>query len=170
MATLPIILVASVGMTGIFLSPDTAFDMLGVSAALAGSVCIALGTFLSIRWRNNAPLLPFIAWKMALGGLILLGPALVFEKEFPPLTLPQWMGYAYLSLIGTVLAYILWFRGLAILPTVSVSALGLLTPVTAILIGWTLLGETLDSFQLFSIAVVLASVGILQSTNHSHQP
>jgi probable blue pigment (indigoidine) exporter len=159
------------GMGAVFVSTGVRFDTLGLVAAFAGSASLAAGTFLAVRWRDGMPLLPFIGWKLALGGLMLLVPALALEGEPPPLTPGQWMGYAYLSLLGTVVAYILWFRGLALLPPVSVSALGLLTPVTAILLGWLLLGEALQPGQVVGIAVVLASVGVLQVTaSGSHQP
>lgn len=150
------------GMAAIFWSPNASYDPLGVIAALAGSACITVGTFLAVRWRKSMPLLPFIGWKMAIGGLILLGPALVFESHFPPLSLTQWAGYAYLSLIGTVLAYVIWFRGLSILSPVSVTSLGLLSPLTAMLLGWIFKNESMDLTQSICIALVLACIVILQ--------
>lgn len=116
------------------------------------------------------PLLPFIGWKLALGGLMLSIPALLFEPSFPSLTPVQGLGFLYLSLVGTVLAYVLWFRGLALLPPVAVSALGLLSPVSAIFLGWLLLDESLDPVQLAGIAVVLASVGLLQAAPTGSPP
>ena len=150
------------GMGAIFWSPTASYDPLGVIAALTGSVAITVGTFLAVRWRNRMPLLPFIGWKMALGGLILLGPALLFESHFPPLSPTQWAGYAYLSLIGTVLAYVIWFRGLVLLSPVSVTSLGLLSPLTATLLGWAIKNESMDLMQSVCIASVLACVVILQ--------
>jgi probable blue pigment (indigoidine) exporter len=66
--------------------------------------------------------------------------------------------YAYLSLFGTVLAYTLWFRGVAKLSPVAVSALGLISPLTAVVLGWGLLGERLSLSDLAAMSVVLASV------------
>ena len=37
--------------------------------------------------------------------------------------------------VAAVVAYALWFRGIARLPSVAVSSLGLLSPVTAVLLG-----------------------------------
>lgn len=150
------------GMALVFLAPGIRLDALGLFAAFAGSACMAVGTFLVLRWRDGMPLLPFIGWKLAMGGFILAGFAFLFEPSLPPLTAAQWTGYAYLSLLGTVVAYILWFRGMARLSPVAVSALGLLSPLTAILLGWLLLGETLHAHQMVGIGVVLASVVVLQ--------
>ena len=163
--TLATALLGMAGMGGVFFSPGVRLDALGVAAAFTGAACMAVGTFFALRWRNDMPLLPFIGWKLTLGGFMLLGPALLWEFPLPPLSTVQWIGYAYLSLFGTVLAYVLWFRGLSKLPPVAVSALGLLSPVTATLLGWHFLGERLDIGQTAGIAVVLTSVGILQITS-----
>jgi probable blue pigment (indigoidine) exporter len=158
------------GMGAIFDSSAARFDPLGLVAALTGTASLAAATFLAPRWRRNLPLLPFIGWQLALGGLMLLGPAVIMEPELPPLSPAQWMGYAYLSLLGTVVAYILWFRGLALLAPVSVSALGMLSPVTAILLGWLILGEAFHTGQAVGIVVVLASAGVLQATASPGRP
>lgn len=155
------------GMTGMLLSPGVPIDSIGLFAAIAGSACLAVGTFLTLRWRNGIPLLPFIGWKLVLGGLMLAIPATLWDPSMPDLSPEHWLGYAYLSLLGTGVAYALWFRGLARLPPVAVSALGLLGPVTAILLGWWFLDERLRMGQAAGIATVLASVGILQVTSQS---
>jgi len=41
-----------------------------------------------------------------------------------PLSLRNVAGFAYLALIGTALAYTLWFRGIQLLPVGSVAFLG----------------------------------------------
>lgn len=162
--TLGASLLGIAGMSGVFLSQGADVDWIGVVAALLGSACMATGTYLTLRWRDGMPLLPFIGWKLALGGLMLSLPAWLFEPSLPPLSAAQGLGFLYLSLVGTVLAYVLWFRGLAVLSPVAVSALGLLSPVTAIIIGWLILGEMLQPAQLAGMAAVLASVGLLQAS------
>lgn len=56
----------------------------------------------------------------------------------------------------------LWFRGIARLPSVAVSSLGLLSPVTAVLLGWVLLGQTMTGVSLVGMLVVLASILVVQ--------
>lgn len=165
--TLGAALLGIAGVAGMLLSPGVRLDATGVFSAIAGSACLAVGTFLTLRWRNGMPLLPFVGWKLVSGGLMLAIPALLWERPQPYLLAEQWLGYAYLSLLGTVVAYALWLRGLAQLPPVAVSALGLLSPVTAILLGWWFLDEGLRIGQVVGIATVLASVGILQVTSQS---
>ena len=67
-------------------------------------------------------------------------------------------GYAYLGIIGTAVAYALWFRGIERLPASSVSFLGLTNPVVATLAGLVLLGQTLTLWQVGGLVLVVASV------------
>ena len=64
--------------------------------------------------------------------------------------------------VAAVVAYALWFRGIARLPSVAVSSLGLLSPVTAVLLGWALLGQAMRGLSLVGMLVVLASVLAVQ--------
>jgi probable blue pigment (indigoidine) exporter len=80
----------------------------------------------------------------------------------PALTPTHIAGYLYLSLAGALVAYALWFRGIARLPSVAVSSLGLLSPVTAVLLGWALLGQAMTGVSLVGMLVVLASILAVQ--------
>ena len=84
------------------------------------------------------------------------------DPPLPALAPHQVAGYAYLSLAGALLAYALWFRGIARLPSVAVSSLGLLSPVTAVLLGWALLGQAMTGMALVGMVVVLASILAVQ--------
>ena len=56
------------------------------------------------------------------------------------------------------MAYALWFRGIARLPSVAVSSLGLLSPVTAVLLGWALLGQTMTGVSLVGMLASILAV------------
>ena len=58
--------------------------------------------------------------------------------------------------------WLLWCRGIARLPSVAVSSLGLLSPVTAVLLGWVLLGQAMTGVSLVGMLVVLASILAVQ--------
>lgn len=63
-----------------------------------------------------------------------------------------------------MLAYALWFRGVARLPTVAVASLGLLSPLTAVVLGWVLLAQSITGTALVGLVIVLASVFAVQWT------
>lgn len=83
------------------------------------------------------------------------------DPPLPALTATHIGGYGYLSVVGALLAYALWFRGIARLPSVAVSSLALLSPVTAVLLGWVLLGQAMNGVALVGM-VVLGSILAVQ--------
>jgi probable blue pigment (indigoidine) exporter len=67
-------------------------------------------------------------------------------------------GYAYLSLVGTLLAYTNWFSGLERLPAARVSLLGLLSPLVATVLGWAALGQGLTVVQVGGMVLAFGAV------------
>lgn len=159
-----------VGVGLLVLGPAARLDGVGIAAAIAGAVTMGLGTVLVKRWKRPVSLLVFTAWQLAVGGFVLLPIALVVEGPITHVSTTNLWGFAYLGLIGTGLAYALWFRGIDKLKTSAVASLGLMSPLVATLIGFVLLGQTFTPIQLIGIAIVLVSVLIGQQTNQSPQP
>lgn len=155
------ILAAVTGFFGVgllVLGPSARLDGVGIVAAIASAAAMGLGTVLVKRWKSPAPLLVFTAWQLVVGGLILLPIALVIEGPFAQLTWVNLLGFLYLGLIGTGLAYALWFRGIRKLDATAVSYLGLMSPVVATLLGYLFLQQTLTPIQLLGVVIVLSSV------------
>ncbi|VXC44987.1 Protein PecM [Pseudomonas sp. 8BK] len=155
------------GMAALLLSPDSRWDTLGIVAAFAGMSCMALGTYLTRRWKSDLALLPFTGWQLLLGGLMLLPLAVLVDPPLQSLSISQGLAYAYLSLFGALLAYVLWFRGIARLSPVAVSSLSLLSPVVAVLIGWLLLDERITGVALIGLLTVLGSILAVQWTSNA---
>ncbi len=150
------------GMALLLLAPGTRWDAVGVGAALAGAASMAAGTVLARRWQSGLPVLAFTGWQLLAGGAMLAPVAVLADPPLPPLEAVHWAGYGYLSLAGAVLAYGLWFRGVARLPGATVASLGLLSPLTAVGLGWLVLDQGLDGPALLGMALVLGSVLAVQ--------
>lgn len=156
-----------IGVGLLVLGPGAQLDNLGIMAAIAGAATMGLGTVLVKRWPPPVSLIVFTAWQLTVGGLLLLPLALVTEGPFTELSRTNLWGFIYLGLIGTGLAYALWFRGIGKLKATAVASLGLLSPVVATLIGYVFLQQTFTPVQLVGTAVVLASVLIGQQNTSS---
>jgi probable blue pigment (indigoidine) exporter len=150
------------GVALLVLTPKAALDPVGIAAGLASAASMALGTVLSRRWQPPVSALTFTSWQLTAGGLLLLPVALLAEPALPPLTALNVTGLAYLGLIGAALTYVLWFRGVAKLEPAVVSSLGFLSPISAVLLGWGVLGQSLSAAQLTGMAIVVASVWLSQ--------
>jgi probable blue pigment (indigoidine) exporter len=160
------VLTGVVGMAGVgvlVLGADSRLDPIGVAAALGGAASMAVGIVLTKRWGRPAPLLATAGWQLVAGGALLLPVALLVEGP-PPATLsgPNLAGYLYLSLVGTTLAYALWFRGIHALPVTAVTFLGLLSPLVAATAGRLVLGQSLTPVQGLGAVAVLGALVVSQ--------
>jgi probable blue pigment (indigoidine) exporter len=153
-------LVGALGVGMTVLTAQARLDPVGVLAGAGGAASMAFGVVLTKQWGRPASLLAMTSWQLTAGGLVLLPLALLVEGLPPSLTGTHLGGYAYLSLVGTAMAYTLWFRGLDRLPAPSVSLLGQLAPVVAAVLGWVLLEQSLRPLQLLGMAVALAAVAV----------
>lgn len=159
-----------VGVGLLVLGPSAQLDTIGIIAALAGAVAMGLGTVLVKRWKPPVSLIVFTAWQLAIGGALLLPVALITEGPFTSITKTNLWGFIYLGLIGTGLAYALWFRGINRLSPSAASYLGLLSPVVATLIGYLFLQEAFTFVQVLGVVVILVSVVIGQQSSNPEKP
>lgn len=150
------------GMAILLISPQTVFEPVGIAAALLGAASMATGVWLTRRWQLSLPVLSLTGWQLFLGGLMLAPLAWLMDAPLPTLAAPQLAAYAYLCLAGALLAYVLWFRGIARLPVVAVASLGLLSPLTAVVLGWVFLGQSMTGMALIGFCTVLISVFAVQ--------
>ena len=152
---------AVAGLTGVgllVLPAGTMLDAVGVAAAVGAAAVFATGIVLSKRWPSPAPLLATTGWQLAAGGLLALPFALVLEGFPASLSVANLAGYAYLTIFGAAVAYVLWFRGIRALPPTRVTFLALLSPVVATALDWIVRGQRLTPLQAVGGLIVLGSV------------
>jgi drug/metabolite transporter (DMT)-like permease len=102
----------------------------------------------------------FITALQAVAGCVFYVPALALPGAALPATLPLWpsLGVLYLGSAVTLLAYGCYNYGNSKLPAARASAFTNLIPVFTLIMGVTLLGETLTPPQLAASALVIAGV------------
>ncbi|WP_081512475.1 EamA family transporter [Nocardia donostiensis] len=166
--------VAGVGL--VVIGPGAGFDVAGVLAGLAGAVAMALGVTLTKRWGRPSGVGPMAVagWQLIAGGLFLLPLALLVEGVPAGIDARAVLGYAWLGVVGGVIAYTLWFRGIGALPVTSTALLGLLSPLVAAVLGVVLLGEFFNPIQMAGFVLALAALlagqitpGRISSKGHS---
>ena len=168
-------LASAVGILGIVLlviNSAVQINLTGVAVASVGTLSMASGVVLTKKWQRpqGMTLLGFTGWQLLFGGFMLLPVALWVEGLPESLGLPNYIGYLYLSVIGAILGYALWFRGIEKLPPITVSFLGFLSSVSACVLGYLVLDQTLTWLQLLGamfvlIAIVLAAPRVAASSN-----
>ncbi len=150
--------VAAVGVSLVALRPGAGLDRLGLLAALAANVSFAVGVVLTKRFPEPSNRLAATGWQLLLGGVMVVPLTIVFEGAPPPLTGRAIIGFGYLSLIGTALAFVLWFNGIRRLPPTAPPLLGLAAPITGATVGWVLLDQSLSTVQIAGFVLTLGAI------------
>jgi len=160
-------LVGVLGMALLLISAQSVFDSVGIAVALLGAVCMASGVWLTGRWKIQLPVTALSGWQLLIGGIMLVPAAEFVDAPLPNLTWMQYAAYGWLSIAGALIAYGLWFRGIKRLPGVAVASLGLLSPLVAVILGWSILGQQMGVVQVIGLVTVLSSVLIVQRSSHA---
>ncbi|MFX0573260.1 EamA family transporter [Nocardia nepalensis] len=150
-------LIGVFGVALVVLRANAQLDTVGIIAGLAGAASMAMGTVLTQRWGRPEGVGPLAitGWQLTAGGLFIAPLAFLIEGAPPALDGSAIGGYLYLGVIGTAMAYFLWFRGISRVPATSVAFLGLLSPVSAAVIGWIALGQALNPLQVLGLVIAL---------------
>lgn len=160
---------AALGVGLVVIGPGAGFDPVGLLAILGANLSFATGVVLTKRFP--APPTPIAAagWQMLMGGLVLVPLAVAVEGMPPALTGSNVVGFGYISLVATGLAFVLWINGIRRLPTAAPPLLGLAVPVTGAAVGWAVLGQSLSPAQLTGFVLTLAAIAYGASL-HSTEP
>lgn len=151
----------AVGLVGVMLMTGFSAEVIdpwGIAASLGAMVASSLGFILTARWGADIPPLRLTAWQLVGGSLALLPVACMVEGPPPELTVLEGAGFVYLSLVATALGYTLWFAGLQQLSPTTVGLIGLLNPVTGVVLGVLVAGEFFGWAQALGVGLVLGGV------------
>jgi len=153
---------AGVGVAGVclmLLTGSVAVDARGVSASVAAMVMSSFGYVLAKKWSADVDVFSLTSWQLIAGGVVLVPVAVAVEGPPPALSGPAMLGFGYVAVVATALAFAAWFAGLRHLSAGTVGLVGLLNPVTGVLLGTVIAGESLAVRQVCGL--VLVFVGVL---------
>lgn len=158
-----------VGGLALLSGTGDAVDLLGVLLALLAGLGYAGYTVAAKRlMTGGAASAPVMASAFSLGGLLLL-PVLA-TQPLGWLASPDGVALAgYLGLVTTTAAYVLFGRGLAVLPAGPVTTLVLAEPLVATALGVGLLDERLGAAGVVGAGLVLAGL-VLQGVASGRSP
>lgn len=151
-------LIAAAGVGLVVVRPDAGIDAIGVLAALGANVSFAVGVVLTRTLPTPPHRVAATGWQLAMASMAIAPLALVLEGRPPSLGPTELAGFAYLSLIATGAAFVLWFNGIQRLPTQAPPVLGLAAPLTGAALGWVLLGEDLTVLQMLGFGVTVGAI------------
>nr|WP_241865433.1 DMT family transporter [Paracoccus salsus] len=100
---------------------------------------------------------------MVSGSSVVLVPLALAMDGIPGTDVPThvWQAVIVLGVVCTGLAYVLYFRVLGRSGATNISLVTFLVPVSAILLGWMFLGETLGLAPLLGMALIAAGLALI---------
>ncbi|MCP1844824.1 putative blue pigment (indigoidine) exporter [Bradyrhizobium sp. USDA 4524] len=145
---------------------DTSLGKLpGILFALAGALCVGLGTVMTKSFKLAMPPLSLAAWQLAIGcvpiaiiGIMIEQPQLAALSQF------GWASMIYMTLIQFCLCYVCWFAALERLPAATASIGTLLVPVVGVLAAAAMLREPLNASDIAALVVTFAAVAVALRT------
>jgi drug/metabolite transporter (DMT)-like permease len=137
----------------------------GLLLLVLAAVSWAGGSFISPS--VGLPHDPFVStgWQMVWGGLVMLLGGLLTgeasELHLGELSSRSLIAFAYLTTIGSIVAFsaYVWLLGHA--PISKVATYAYVNPVVAVLLGWWLLDEEITGRILIAAAIIVASVAVI---------
>jgi probable blue pigment (indigoidine) exporter len=159
-------LVGILGVALLVLRSPGHIDALGLIGAFGSVLVSAVGFVLIKRWPapttarspDGVGMLTLVSWQLVVGGLALLPVGLIVEGAPPALDGHAVLGFTWIAVAGTGLAYFCWFRGLSRMPAGAASLIGLVNPVVGTLLGVVFAGEVFGWTQAIGMALVLGGV------------
>lgn len=141
---------------------------------LGAALSWAAGTFISERHSGQFSPVALSGLELLAGGAVLLAVGAA-RGEFGGMHLSDVSavsiaGWAYLTLVGTVVAFAAYSWLLRKVPATLVATYTFVNPIIAVLLGWAFLGETPSAWMLAGAALVVASVaGLLFARSRSQR-
>ena len=153
-------LLGVLGVALLVLQANARLDPLGIVAMVGAVLLMGLGTVLTKRWGSPPGMnaIRVTGWTFLFAGITLLPFTLAFEGVPRTITGREVGGIVYLVVISGIVAYALWFWGIGQLSAASVTFLSLLNPVMAAVLGWLVLDQRLNGWQIIGAVIVLVSV------------
>lgn len=102
-----------------------------------------------------------ICWALVIAAPFLLLPVtLAFLRHGAEAPLLSWLGFGYISVVSQLVAFVLWYQGLALGGVVRVSQVQLLQPFMTLGVAALLLGESITPAMIAFALAVAASVAV----------
>jgi len=136
--------------------------LLAQLAMLGAAIAYACAGIFGRRFAGTPPLVT-AAGQVTASSLTLLPLSLIVDRPWllPPPGAKTWAAVTGLALLCTALAYVIYFRVLATSGASNLLLVTLLMPVTAVLLGITMLGERIEPRQAVGMALIAAGLATI---------
>jgi len=138
-------------------------NVLAQGACLLATLSYAFGAVYSRRFRRLGVVPMQVAGGQFIGSSLILVPLALLVEQSWQIPLPSWPAMAAilaLAIVSTALGFVIYFRVMAVAGS-NVNLVTLLVPVSAVLLGVLVLGESLLPRHFAGMAVIALGLGAI---------
>lgn len=140
-------------------------DPLGVASCMAAALCWGLGSFYARRAPLPKSAAMTVAIEMLCGGALLVGLGLLHGEaallDVAAISTRSWLSLAYLAVFGSLVGFSAYHFLLQRTTPAVATTYAYVNPVVAMLLGWALAGETINTRTIVAMAVIVAAVVLI---------
>jgi drug/metabolite transporter (DMT)-like permease len=147
-------------------------EPIGLLLALGCALCWGGGT-VYMKWaRIKGDLLAITFWQVVVGAVVFAMAYLVFEglPRYEPLQWRTWGGLLFNGILGTGIAYFIWFNIIGRLSTAMASLGSLINPVVGVIGAVILLGDRPTVPDMIGFALILGAAACVLIPHREKPP
>lgn len=137
-------------------------SLLGDLLSLGAAAGAAMSAVLAKSLLKNYSSLRMMTWAIFAGTILLIpfGLPSLASQNWGQISFSSWLGLGYAVVFSSVIAYVLWFRGIGELGPTKTMVYGNFIPVVAVIIAALTLGEVITWGHILGGGIVLAGVTV----------
>ncbi len=137
----------------------------GIVITIASCISWAGGTIYTQKNKSNSDPILNASIQLFIGGTGLLLMSILFEKSatIPALSDNALFAWVYLVLFGSVAAFAAYLYALSKLPVSLVTVYAYINPVVAVILGFLLLNERINSYTILAALIIVCGVYLVNT-------
>ncbi|MCY7423069.1 MAG: EamA family transporter [Chitinophagaceae bacterium] len=158
-------------IAAIFSTLGSGKELAGMALLIIGAISWSGGSLISKYKAPNIPATVNTTWQMLAAGFAFLPIALLHgeasKMDFAAVTTSAWLSLLYLIFFGSIAGFSAYVWLLKVKPVTQVSTYAYVNPVVAVLLGVFFAGERITFIQIFGLAIILASVFLINLVKYT---
>lgn len=167
-------LVLGLAGVGVLVAPDLGSlgdAPAGAALVILGALFWAIGILIQKTSSIGLSTLALTGWQLVLGCLpIFVVMPLVEGLQMPEASPAAWAAAVYLTFVGLVVCYVIWFKIVSLLPAHMASIAALLVPACGVISGALFLGEPFGAREVLALAFIASAVIMVLAPPASLRP
>lgn len=141
----------------------TGSQTLGILCCLGAALCYGLSSLWVTARLSGIPPLTLATGQLVCSSVIMVAAAFAADDPaiLASISAASWLSLLCLGLFATALAYLLFFHIIARAGVANVQLVTMIIPVSAILMGYAFLGETLEWQEILGALIIIGALAII---------